>query len=78
MATLRSTAGVKCQMRMTANPGGPSHFALKSYFVDIGPDRIVRDPETGLSRCFIPSKIFDNPHLLVADPGYVNRLRAAG
>ena len=24
MATLRSTAGVKCQMRMTANPGGPS------------------------------------------------------
>ena len=32
MATLRSTAGVKCQMRMTCNPGGPSHFALKSLF----------------------------------------------
>ena len=76
MATLRSAAGVKCQMRMTANPGGPSHFALKSYFVDNGPDRIVRDPDTGLTRCFIPSKIIDNPHLLAADPNYINRLRA--
>ncbi len=75
MATLRSAAGVKCQMRMTANPGGPSHFALKSYFVDNGPDRIVRDPDTGLTRCFIPSKIIDNPHLLAADPNYINRLR---
>ena len=45
MATLRSTAGVKCQMRMTANPGGPSPLRPSwSYFVDNGPDRIVRDP----------------------------------
>jgi hypothetical protein len=80
IATLRSAAGVKCQMRMTANPGGPSHFALKSYFVDNGPDKIDRDPETetGLTRCFIPSKIVDNPHLLAADPNYINRLRASG
>jgi hypothetical protein len=78
MATLRSTAGVKCQMRMTCNPGGPSHFALKSYFVDNGPDKIVHDPVTGLSRVFIPSKIIDNPHLLAADPNYINRLRASG
>ena len=78
MATLRSTAGVKCQMRMTCNPGGPSHFALKSYFVDNGPDKIVHDPDTGLSRVFIPSKIIDNPHLLAADPSYINRLRASG
>ena len=34
----RSSAGVKCQMRLTCNPGGPSHFALKSFFVDNGPD----------------------------------------
>jgi hypothetical protein len=78
MATLRSTAGVKCQLRMSANPGGPSHFALKSYFVDNGPDRIVRDPVTGLTRVFIPSKIIDNPYLLQADPNYINRLRASG
>jgi hypothetical protein len=70
MATLLLAAGVKCQMRMTANPGGPSHFALKSYFVDNGPDKIVRGPDTGLTRCFIPSKIVDNPHLLAADPNY--------
>ncbi len=78
MATLRSSAGVKCQMRLTCNPGGPSHFALKSFFVDNGPDRIVRDPETGLTRCFIPSKIADNPHLLANDPNYVQRLMASG
>lgn len=78
MATLRSTAGVKCQMRLTANPGGPSHFALKSYFVDNGPDRIVRDPDTGLTRAYIPSRLVDNPFLLANDPNYINRLRASG
>ena len=78
MATLRSTAGVKCQMRTDGNPGGPSHFALKSYFVDNGPDRIVRDPDTGLTRAYFPSRLVDNPHLLTNDPNYVNRLRASG
>jgi hypothetical protein len=33
---------------------------------DNGPDKIVRDPDIGLTRCFIPSKIIDNPHLLAA------------
>ena len=51
---------------------------MKSFFVDNGPDRIIRDPETGLTRCFIPSKIADNPHLLANDPNYVNRLMASG
>ena len=54
------------------------HFALKSYFVDNGPDRIVHDPGTGLSRGLHPVKLVDNPLLLANDPNYVNRLRASG
>jgi hypothetical protein len=78
LATLRSTAGIKCQMKCTCNPGGPSHFAVKSMFIDNGPYNLVRDEDTGLSRIFIPSKVTDNPALLKNDPGYINRLKAVG
>jgi hypothetical protein len=78
LATLRSPAGIRCQMKATCNPGGPSHLEVKREFIDIGPWRIVDDPETGLSKLFIPSRLSDNPALLTADPNYVNRLRAVG
>ena len=78
LATLRSPAGVRCQMKATCNPGGPSHFAVKSMFIDNGPNNIVVDPESGVSRVFIPSRVIDNPALLESDPGYINRLRAVG
>ncbi|HEX6971995.1 MAG TPA: terminase family protein [Limnochordia bacterium] len=32
------------------------------------------DPETGLTRAFVPSRVFDNRRLLDADPAYVRRL----
>jgi len=78
LAALRSSAGIRCQMKATCNPGGPGHFAVKSMFIDNGPMNIVKDPESGITRVFIPSRLEDNPALLEADPGYVNRLKAVG
>jgi len=78
LATLRSPHGIRCQMKATCNPGGPSHFAVKSMFIDHGPNTIIRDPESGLTRIFIPSRVQDNPKLLENDPGYINRLKGVG
>jgi Terminase large subunit, T4likevirus-type, N-terminal len=78
LATLRSSAGIRCQMKATCNPGGPGHFLVKQMFIDNGPFNLVRDPETNVSRVFIPARVKDNPALTDADPGYVNRLRAVG
>ncbi|HEX5261944.1 MAG TPA: terminase family protein, partial [Phenylobacterium sp.] len=78
LATLRSPAGVRCQMKATCNPGGPSHNAVKTEFIDNGEFEIVTDPETGLTRVFIPSRLEDNPALTDQDPGYVGRLKAVG
>jgi hypothetical protein len=78
LATLRSPAGVRAQMKCTCNPGGPSHFAVKSMFIDNGENVIVKDPESGLTRVFIPSRVSDNAALLRNDPGYINRLKGVG
>jgi hypothetical protein len=78
MATLRSSAGVRAQMKATCNPGGPGHHAVKSMFIDNGPFNLVTDEETGLTRVFIPSRVEDNPALLQNDPGYINRLKSVG
>jgi hypothetical protein len=78
LATLRSAHGVPCQMKATCNPGGPGHHWVKQWAIDLGPFNPVTDPDTGLSRVFIPSKLSDNPKLLENDPGYVNKLRASG
>lgn len=79
LATLRSAApGIKCQFRATCNPGGPGHSWVKAWIIDHGPLTPYTDPETGLTRVFIPAKVTDNPALLANDPSYVNRLRASG
>jgi hypothetical protein len=78
LATLRSGAGIRCQMKATCNPGGPAHFAVKSMFIDNGPLNLVRDPESGITRVFIPSRVQDNPALLESDPRYIDRLKAVG
>ena len=77
LATLRS-AGIKCQMRCTCNPGGPGHLWVKQWAVDHGPYKVITDDETGLQRTFIPALLTDNPALLEADPNYINRLKAVG
>lgn len=78
LATLRSAKGVPCQFRATCNPGGPGHHWVKQWAIDLGPYQIFTDPETGLTRVYIPSRLADNPKLLENDPGYVNKLKASG
>jgi hypothetical protein len=78
LATLRSSKGIRCQMRATCNPGGPGHLWVKDWIIDHGPYRVITDPETGLQRTFIPALLTDNPALLNADPNYVNRLKSVG
>jgi len=78
LGSLRSSKGIRCQMRCTCNPGGPGHLWVKQWIVDHGPYRIITDDETGLTRTFIPALLTDNPALLKSDPNYINRLKAVG
>lgn len=78
-ATVRSAAGVQCQIVTTGNPGGVGHNWVKARYIDNAPVYTPYvDPETGVMRVFIPSLIGDNPALLENDPEYVNRLKATG
>jgi hypothetical protein len=38
----------------------------------------IDDPDTGMMRMFIPSRVTDNLILLANDPGYVDRLKGVG
>jgi hypothetical protein len=72
-----SIPGLIAEIRASANPGGVGHQWVKSRFVDICPhNETYIDPDTGLSRIFIPGKLTDNPALLENDPGYISRLDA--
>jgi hypothetical protein len=61
--TLRSGGGGEnvIGFRCTANPGGPSHGFVKSYFIDATDDgaKVVTD-EFGRTRRFIRSNVYDN------------------
>ena len=68
---------IPSRVRATTNPGGVGHTWVKRRFVDAAPARDVYiDPETGLSRRFIPARVWDNPTLVDNDPGYISRLNA--
>jgi hypothetical protein len=75
----RSAAGVPCYMRATANPGGVGHAWLKTRFIDgHEPFNTYRALETGgaaVTRCYIPSRLEDNPYLMRNDPEYAQRLK---
>jgi hypothetical protein len=81
-ACLRSAAPIPDKrIRASGNPGGAGHQAVKAYFgIDRYPGGMVPidDPETGMTRMFIPSRVTDNKILMAADPGYVDRLRGVG
>lgn len=65
------------QILSTTNPGGIGHKWVKERFVSIGqPLRTYFDPKTGLSRCFVPATIEDNPTLFLNDPAYLARLES--
>lgn len=79
LSCLRSADGVPCTIRATGNPGGAGHIWVKARFVDVArPFHPYKDPKTGLTRIFIPSRIQDNAILLEKDPSYINRLKASG
>ena len=68
---------IKPQIFSTGNPGGVGHKFIKSRFIDIAPPRTTFvDPETGLTRYFIPATVYDNPSILESDPDYIKRLEA--
>ncbi len=77
MAALRSGVGVPCRMRLTGNPGGPGHQWVKARYIDPAPMgwQPIRDPETGLDRVYIPSRVTDNQYL---GAGYIGQLRQSG
>lgn len=80
MATLRSAQGVPTQFIATGNPGGPGHQWVRARYIDPAPlgYEVITDPDTGLTRVYIPARVGDNQALLSADPQYVARLKASG
>ncbi len=78
MSRLRTTdPRIPLHIRCTTNPGGIGHQWVKERFVDIAtPGNTHVDPVTGLSRVFIPGRIYDNLGLMESDPNYARRLEA--
>jgi hypothetical protein len=71
-----SNPNIRTRIRATTNPGGIGHIWVKERFIDICPwGQTYIEPETGMSRVFIPAKASDNPSLFENDPDYVNRLK---
>jgi hypothetical protein len=69
--------GQKLRLRLSSNPGGEAHmFLMKRYNIKEHPEgfKPFRDAETGLSRVFVPGRVWDNPFILQNDPGYIQRL----
>jgi hypothetical protein len=75
LSCARSASGAPCYIRSTGNPGRPGHGWIRARFIDTTkPFTIYRDPETQLTRCFIPAKLEDNLRLVQNDPDYERRL----
>ncbi len=74
-ASCRSTVpGLRPQVFATTNPGGQGHAWVRDRFVARAtPGTRYTSPE-GLTRVFIPARVYDNPTLIKNDPGYVKML----
>jgi hypothetical protein len=76
MASLRVPPGfgMRRQIFLTANPGGPGHGWVKDRFIDVGPSgQPFTDPESKLTRIFVPAGIKDNP-IYANDQQYMGQL----
>jgi len=64
-------------VRSATNPGNEGHTWVKKRFVTPSPfgRKIIFDKITNTKKIFIPARLTDNPHLMEADPDYINRLR---
>lgn len=56
---------VRRRVEYVGDDGKTHEMGIPSTFVD---------PVTGTSRCFVPATVYDNPAIMVHDPGYVMRL----
>ena len=54
----------------SANPGGVGHHFVKRLFVDW----LLDEEEQAQTWEFIPATVFDNPHIIDNDPGYIRKL----
>jgi hypothetical protein len=75
----RNIPEINCQLLSATNPGGIGHMWYRGRFEPYDPYRILRDPETGLTRVFIPARVYDNKYFNpnsaeCTDPLYVQRL----
>jgi hypothetical protein len=70
---------IRCQLKATANPGGPGQTWVKARYIDPAPAMAPFSADGGKRyRVFIPAKLTDNPHLMENDPTYVDRLHDVG
>lgn len=88
--TRSTNPNIKCQIRTTSNPVGIGRAWLAKRFWIIGPnarpvgkrypitEEIVKPNGEKMVltyyRAFIPSRVFDNPHIMENDPMYLARL----
>lgn len=71
-----SNPRVPKMIRCTANPLGPGHLWVKRYFVEPEEPLTPIVDASGSKRVFIPATIYDNTHLVTADPDYLRRLES--
>lgn len=70
---------LKPLVRTGSNPGNIGHGWVRERFVEPAPggrvliEGVLKDGRV-LKRIFIPSRVTDNPHLMRADPTYMDRL----
>lgn len=77
-ACLRNSHGIHGRIRSGGNPGGKGHIWVKARFIDVSPAYVpFDDPETGLTRMFIPSKVTDNKYLK-DNKQYISLLKSSG
>lgn len=76
LGSVRSTVKeLKPQVFCTTNPGNAGHIWVKNRFVRHGGNKAYFDPDSGRSRIYIPSKVFDNPTITENDPDYIRWLK---
>lgn len=69
---------IRCQLKATANPGGPGQTWVKARYIDPAPAMTPFTLDKKRYKIFIPAKLKDNPHLMENDPDYVDRLKDVG
>ncbi len=74
LSRLRGVNAFPKRVKAASNPGGPGHGWVKERFLSRQPYGQPHDYQ-GRKRIFIPARVYDNPFLCQADPGYLRRLQ---